>query len=51
MGVFDINTLEVLEGDLPPKALSLVREWAEIYKDDLLKIWNTQIFTPLPPLE
>lgn len=51
MGVFDIETLTMIEGDLPNKAQLLVREWAENYKADLLKIWNTQEFKQLPPLE
>lgn len=51
LGEIDIRTLEMLEGDLPPKALALVREWATIHKDDLLKIWDTQEFVQLPPLE
>lgn len=51
LGEIDIRTLEMLEGDLPPKALALVREWATIHKDDLLKIWDTQEFIQLPPLE
>lgn len=51
LGVYSINTLEMLEGDLPAKAQALVKEWAEKYKDDLLKIWNTQEFIKLPPLE
>ena len=51
IGAIDIDTLEMIEGDLPPKALSLVKEWAEKHKKDLLKIWNTQEFIKLPPLE
>lgn len=51
MGVFDIQTLEMIEGDLPVKGQALVREWAARYKEDLLKIWNTQEFQKLPPLE
>ena len=51
IGVVDIQTLEMLEGDLPSKALTLVREWMEQHKADLLEIWNTQNFKPLPPLE
>ena len=31
VGAIDIRTLEMLEGDLPPKALALVREWAAQY--------------------
>ncbi|MDR2745906.1 MAG: DUF4160 domain-containing protein [Treponema sp.] len=51
VGLVDIQTLEMLEGDLPPRALSLIREWMSLYKDDLLNIWNTQNFIELPPLE
>ena len=49
-GSVNIESLEMMEGDLPPKALSLVREWAEKHTDDLLKIWSTQEFIKLPPL-
>ena len=51
IGAIDIRTLEMLEGDLPPKALLLVREWTDQYKTDLLEMWNTQSFKSLPPLE
>lgn len=51
IGIVDIKTLEMLEGDLPPKALTLVTQWAEQYKEDLLEMWNTQQFRHLPPLE
>lgn len=51
MGAIDIKTLDMLEGDLPPKALSLVKEWAAQHQKELLTIWDTQEFTKLPPLE
>lgn len=51
LGVIDIQTLEMLEGDLPHKALKLVQEWMELHKENLLDIWNTQEFKHLPPLE
>lgn len=51
IGAFDIETLEMLEGDLPPKGQALVKEWAAKHKKELLKIWNTQEFIQLPPLE
>jgi hypothetical protein len=51
IGLMDIQTLEMFEGDLPPKALSLVQEWMSLHKDELLHIWNTQKFVELPPLE
>ena len=51
LGVFDINTLEIIEGDLPYKAVSLVKEWGAIHKTELMDIWNNQVFNPIAPLE
>ena len=51
MAAIDIQTGEVLEGYLPPKALAMVREWAAIHKTDLLHMWETQKFKSLSPLE
>ena len=50
-GVFDVNTLEMIEGDLPPRAQRLVYDWAERYKDELQRMWDTQDFKKLPGLE
>ena len=50
-GVFEIQTLGMIEGDLPARATRLVLEWAKIYQDDLLEIWNNQEFKMLPGLE
>ncbi|MFN3873152.1 MAG: DUF4160 domain-containing protein [Ignavibacterium sp.] len=35
-----INDLGILEGYLPPKALGLVVEWANIHKKELEENWN-----------
>ena len=51
MAAVNIQTGEVLEGYLPPKAESMVKEWIGIYREELLKIWETQEFKKLPPLE
>ncbi len=51
MGEFDINTLNMLEGDLPPRAVSLVREWAELHQKELLEMWNSHKVYKLPPLD
>lgn len=51
MGAIDIQTLQMIEGDLPQKALAMVQEWAETHKEELLNMWNTQEFKQLPPLE
>lgn len=51
VGAIDLKTGKMLEGDLPPKALSMVQEWMEIHQEELMKIWDTQEFKTLPPLE
>ncbi len=50
VGLFNIETLEMIEGDLPDRAKKLVIEWAEIHKDELSEMWNKQEFHKLPPL-
>ena len=51
IGVFDLNTLEMTDGDLPKKAQSLVKEWLQINSSKLQKMWDTQKIEKLPPLE
>ena len=51
VGVIDIKTLEMIEGDLSNRAYKLVREWAEKYQDDLMEMWNTKLFKKLEGLE
>jgi len=50
-GVFEIESLEMIEGDLPNRAQKMVKEWAEMYQDDLTELWKTQRFMKLPGLE
>lgn len=47
----DFMTGNVLEGYLPPKAMTMVKEWVAINREELKKIWETQEFKSLPPLE
>ena len=49
--IIDIQSTDVLFGHLPVKALALVKEWIIIHKQELLDMWETQIFKTLPPLE
>lgn len=51
MGIIDIRNTEMIIGDLPAKALSIVKEWTSINKDALLKMWETQDIKQLPPIE
>lgn len=50
MAAIDIKTREIIEGELPPKALNMVREWISLHENELLRIWNTQEFSKLEPL-
>ena len=49
--LFDIQSLEVIEGDLPSRAKKLTIEWAALYQRKLLEMWEKQQFHKLPPLE
>ncbi len=49
-GVFEIETLKMIEGDLPQRAQKLVKEWASGYQEDLDRMWKTQEFKKLPGL-
>ena len=35
----DIETIEILAGNLPTKQLRLVKAWMEIHKDELMANW------------
>ena len=50
-GLIDISTLEMIEGDLPSKALELVKEWAGMYRKELMAMWNDKVLQKLPPLK
>ncbi|MBD2730825.1 DUF4160 domain-containing protein [Nostoc sp. FACHB-892] len=49
--LISIESLETIEGDLPNRAQKLVQEWATLYQQELLQMWNTQEFRKLPPLK
>lgn len=42
---------QLIEGDLLPRANSMIREWMDIYKNDLMEMWDTQNFRNLPSLK
>lgn len=50
-GVMDLQTLSLLEGDLPDRALRMAAEWTAAYQKELLDMWESQEFRKLPPLE
>lgn len=51
-GIFSILDLKILEGNLPLKVISLITEWAEMHKNELMIDWNlAQKGSPLKKIE
>ncbi|MBP2656594.1 MAG: hypothetical protein H6Q73_4163 [Firmicutes bacterium] len=50
-GLYDLNTLEMLEGDLPGRAQGLIIEWAKKNQETLLVMWSAQEFRKLEGLD
>ncbi len=51
VGVFDLATLKMIEGDLPARAKRLVLAWARKYRQELGEMWKHQKYVQLPGLE
>jgi hypothetical protein len=53
--ILALGTLEVLRGDLPGRALALVREWARLHADELQEDWRraraSQPLNAIDPLQ
>ena len=45
-----IDNLEVLEGNLPKRALKIAKEWITIHQKELMEMWNTKNFGNIEPL-
>ena len=50
IGVYSISSCELLEGDLPARADTLVKEWAQQHKSELSQMWDTKDFHQLDGL-
>ena len=50
VGIFDISTHTMMEGDLPIKAQELVKEWMNLHAEELQSMWDSQQIGKLPPL-
>lgn len=54
-GVFSISDLQLIEGHLPKRVLSLVLEWAFEHQNELMEDWNLVVrkkpLREIPPLE
>jgi hypothetical protein len=48
----DLETLEILAGELPPRARRLVAEWAQAHRDELRENWElARAHQPVRPIE
>lgn len=51
----DINELTIKAGELPPRVMGIVLEWAALHKNELLNNWelakNNQSLSAIKPLE
>lgn len=50
VGIFDLRTMEMTEGDLPKRACDMVQEWMAQNQKELLEMWDNQNLKKLPPL-
>lgn len=48
---FLIATGELMDGTFPPKATAMVREFISKYRAELLRMWETEEYVKLPPLQ
>lgn len=51
VAVIDIQTLKVIEGKLPIRALKLIKEWILLHKSEIKEMWETQQFRKIEPLK
>lgn len=38
--IFSIETLKIIEGKLPPRVISLILEWSNLHRDELMEDWT-----------
>jgi len=43
--------MQMIEGDLPARAVKLVQEWGKPLSEELQKMWDTKQLKKLPPLK
>ena len=50
-----IDTLDIIEGRLPPQILKLIADWAGLHRPELHENWQRALrrapLVPIPPLE
>lgn len=43
--------MQMIEGDLPARAVKLVQEWGRTFAKELQQMWDTKELKKLPPLK
>lgn len=51
VGMFSLNDGEMFEGDIPDKYQKYMKKFISYYREKLYKMWETQNFEVLPPIE
>jgi len=51
LSISEIQSCEIIEGDLHSRADRMVREWTQWYQAELLDMWKSQQFKRLPGWE
>jgi hypothetical protein len=46
--LFDLQAFEVIRGELPPRAMALVREWAQQHRNELMRDWVLCVQNQIP---
>ena len=50
-GPFRISDGELMDGEFPPKAKAMVKEFVLKYQKELEEMWETEQYRKLPPLK
>ena len=48
---FLVETGEIIDGEFPPKAKMLVKEFILKYRKELEEMWETEQYIKLPPID
>lgn len=51
VGVFSLVNDEMFEGEIPNKEQQMIIRFIKFYRNQLVDMWNTQVFEMLPPIE
>jgi len=46
--LIDLQTFEVIRGELPPRAMALVLEWAQQHRNELIGDWDLCVQNRMP---